>query len=75
MQLQECLRALRDQRSAKFLKLVELHYAVTDIHSHDEARQSIPEAAFVQDVEQQFFLRRVTQQLALLFLSLQRVEN
>jgi hypothetical protein len=75
MRLQECLRASRVQRSAKFLKLVELHYAVTDIHLRDEARQSIPEAAFVQDVEQQFLLRRATQQLALLFLSLQRVEN
>jgi hypothetical protein len=48
---------------------------LADVRSHNEARQSIPKTAFVQDVEKQFLLRRATQQLALLFLSLQGVEN
>ena len=75
MRLQRCLRALRVERSAKFSELVELYYALADVRSHNEARQSIPKTAFVQDVEKQFLLRRATQQLALLFLSLQGVEN
>ena len=71
MRLQERLRALWIERSAKIRKLVELHYALTDVRSHNEARQSIPKTAFVQDVEKQFLLRCATQQLALLFLSSQ----
>jgi hypothetical protein len=51
VRLQKCLRALRVERSAKLPKLVKLYYAVTDIRSHDEARQGVPEPAFVQDIE------------------------
>jgi len=75
MRLQERLRALRIERSAKFHELLELYYAMTDIRSHNEARQSIPEAAFIQNIQQQFLLRSATQQLALLFLSLQGVDD
>lgn len=75
MGLQEHLCALRVERSTKLYELVKLYNAVADVRSNDEARQSIPETAFVQDIEQQFLLRRATQQLALLFLSLQGVEN
>lgn len=52
MKSPRCARALRVQRSAKLLKLVELHYAVTDVRSHDKARQGVPETAFVQDIKQ-----------------------
>lgn len=75
MRLQKCLRALRVESSAKFSELVELYYAVTGIRSHDKAGQGIPETAFVQDIEQQLFLRGATQRLALLFLSLQGFKN
>jgi hypothetical protein len=47
MRPQKCLRALRVQRLAELLKLIELYHAVTDVRTHDEARQSIPEMAFV----------------------------
>ena len=56
-------------------ELVKLYYAATDVCLYDEARQSVSEAAFVQDIEQQLFLRSATQRLALLFLSLQGVED
>lgn len=52
VRLQKCLRALRIERSTKLLELVELHYAMTDIRSHDEPRQRISETAFVQNIEQ-----------------------
>jgi hypothetical protein len=47
VRLQKYLRALRVERSAKLFKLIKLHYAVTDVRSHDEARQGVPETAFV----------------------------
>jgi hypothetical protein len=47
VRLQKYLRALRVERSAKLFKLIKLYYAVTDVRSHDEARQGVPETAFV----------------------------
>jgi hypothetical protein len=52
VRLQKYLRTLRVERPAKLFKLVKLYYAVTDVCSYDEARQSVSETTFVQDIEQ-----------------------